>query len=63
MLRRSTRKILDETDVDSYFYLNILDSALIDQGIVRVSKDSNKKILAFKLFHFCNLKNHEKKFF
>ena len=27
---------LDETDVDSYFYHNILDIALIDNRIVRV---------------------------
>ena len=50
MLRRNTRKILDETDVDSYFYLNILDIALIGKRIVRVSKDSNRKTLAFKLY-------------
>ena len=36
--------LLDETDVDSYFYHNILDLALIDNRIVRVSKGSNKKI-------------------
>ena len=47
---------LDETDFDSYFYHIILDIALIDNRIVRVSKGSNKKIFAFKLFQFCNLK-------
>ena len=47
---------LDETDVGSYFYHNILDIALIDNRFVRVSKGSNKKI-DFKLFQFCNLKN------
>ena len=51
---------LDETDVDSYFYHYILDIALIDNRIVRVSKGSNKKIFAFKLFQFCNLKNHQR---
>ena len=51
---------LDEKDVDSYFYHNILDIALIDNRIVRVSKGSNKKIFAFKLFHFCKLKNQER---
>ena len=51
---------MDETDVDSYFYHNILDIALIDNRIVRVSNSSNKKIFAFKLFHFCNLKNQQK---
>ena len=51
---------LDETDVDSYFYHNILDIAQIDKRIVRVSKGSNKKIFAFKLFHFCDLKNQQR---
>ena len=50
---------LDETDVDSYFYHNILDIALIDNRIVRVSKGCNKKTFAFKLFKFCNLKNQQ----
>ena len=53
---------LDETDVDSYFYHNILDIALIDNRIVRVSKGSNKKIFAFKLFQFCNLKINKNSF-
>ena len=47
--------VLDETDVDSFFYQNIWDIALIDNRIVRVSKGSNKKIFGFKLFQFCNL--------
>ena len=51
---------LDETDVDSYFYHNVLDIALIDNRIVRVSKGSNKKNFAFKLFQFCNLKNQQR---
>ena len=51
---------LDETDVDSYFYHNLLDIALIDNRIVRVSKGSNKKNFAFKLFQFCNLKNQQR---
>ena len=51
---------LDETDVDSYFYHNILEIALIDIRIVQVSKGSNKKIFAFKLFQFCNLKNQQR---
>ena len=33
----------DENDVDSYFYHYVLDIALIDNRIVRVSKCSNKK--------------------
>ena len=43
---------LDETDVDSYFYHNILDIALIDNRIVRVSKGCNKKILLSNYFSF-----------
>ena len=35
---------LDGTNVDSYFYHNILDIALIDYRFVRVSKASYKKI-------------------
>ena len=47
---------LDETDVDSYFYHNILDISQSHHRIVRVSKGSNKKSFAFKVFHFCDLK-------
>ena len=54
------KSFLDETDVDSYFYHNILDIALIDNRIVRVSKGSNKKNFAFILFQFCNLKNQQR---
>ena len=52
-------RFLDENDVDSFFHLNILDIALIDNRIVRVTKGSNKKIFAFKLFQFCNLRNQQ----
>ena len=52
----------DETDVDSYFYHNILDIALIDNQIVRVGKGSNNEIFAFKLIQFCNLKNQQRFF-
>ena len=59
--RRSTRKFfLEETDVDSFFYLNILDIALIDNRNARVGKCSNQNFFAFKLFRFCNLKNQLK---
>ena len=47
---------LDETDVDSYFYDNILDISQSHHRIVRVSKGSNKKSFAFKVFHFCDSK-------
>ena len=32
----------------------------MDNRIVRVSKVSNKKMFAFKLFQFCNLQNHQR---
>ena len=46
-------EFLDETDVDSYFYYKILDISQSHHRIVRVSKGSNKKSFAFKVFHFC----------
>ena len=49
-------EFLDETDVDSYFYHNILDISQSHHWIVRVSKGSNKKSFAFKFFHFCDSK-------
>ena len=42
----------DETDVDSYFYPNILEIALIDNRNIRVSKGSDKKILLSNYFSF-----------
>ena len=47
---------LDETDVDSFFYHNILDLSQSYHRNVRVSKGSNKKTFAFKVFHFCDSK-------
>ena len=49
-------KILDVTDVDSYFHQNILDISQSHHRIVRVSKGSNKKSFAFKVFHYCDSK-------
>ena len=49
-------KILDKTDVDSYFFHNILEMSQSHNRIVRVSKGSNKKSFAFKVFHFCDSK-------
>ena len=43
---------LDETDVDGYFYNNILDIALIDNRIVPVRKGSNKKVFLSIYFGF-----------
>ena len=47
---------LDKTVVDSYFYHNILDFSQSHHRIVWVSKVSNKKSLAFRVFHFCDSK-------
>ena len=49
-------EFLDETDVDSYFFHNILDISQSHNRIVRDSKGSNKKSFAFKVFHFCDSK-------
>ena len=49
-------EFLDETDVDSYFYHNIFDISQSQHRIVRVSRGSNKKSFAIKLFQFCDLK-------
>ena len=49
-------EFLDETDVDSYFFHNILDISQSHSRIVRVSKGSNKKSFAFKVFQFCDSK-------
>ena len=44
---------LDEPGLDSYFYHNILDLAHSQHRKVTVSKGSNKKSFAFKVFQFC----------
>ena len=49
-------EFLDKTDVDSYFYHKILDISQSHHLIVRVSKGSNKKSFAFKVFQFCDSK-------
>ena len=53
-------EFLDETDVDSYFYHNIFDISQSLHRIVRVSKGSNKKSFAIKLFQFCDLKTQQR---
>ena len=49
-------EFLEETDVDSYFYHNVLDISQSHNRIVRVGKGSNKKSFAFKMVHFCDSK-------
>ena len=53
-------ELVDETDVDSYFYHNVLDISQSHHRIVRVSKGSNKKFCAFKVFHFCDSKLNQR---
>ena len=52
-------EFLDETDVDSCFY-NIFDISQSQHRIVRVSRGSNKKSFAIKLFQFCDLKAQQR---
>ena len=49
-------EFLDKTDVDSYFYHNILELSQSHNRIVLVSKGSNKKSFGFKVFQFCDSK-------
>ena len=53
-------EFLDETNVDSYFYHNIFDTSQSQHRIVRVSRGSNKKTFAIKLFQFCDLKTQQR---
>ena len=46
-------EFFDETDVDSYFYHNILDISQSHNRKVRVNEGSNKKSFAIKVFQFC----------
>ena len=45
-----SENFLAETHVDRFLYHKFLDIVLIDNRIVRVSKVSNKKNFAFKLY-------------
>ena len=53
-------EFLDETDVDSYFYHNVFNICQSQLRIVRVSRGSNKKLFAIKLFQFCDLKTQQR---
>ena len=53
-------ELLDETDVDSYFYHNNFDISPSPHRIVRVSRGSNKKSFVIKLFQFCDLKTQQR---
>ena len=53
-------EFLDETDVDSCFYYNIFDISQSQHRMFRVSRGSNKKSFAIKLFQFCNFKAQQR---
>ena len=53
-------EFLDETDVESYFYHNSFEIFQSQHQIVRVSRGSNKKAFAIKLFQFCDLKTQQR---
>ena len=53
------QEFLDKTDVDSYNY-NIFDISYSQHRIVRVSRGSNKKSFAIKLFQFCDIKTQQR---
>ena len=53
-------KFLDETDVESSFYLNSFDISQSQHQIVRVSRGSNKKSFAIRLFQFCDLRTQQR---
>ena len=51
---------MDKFDLDSFFYHNIIDISQSQHQIVRVSRGSNKKPFAIKLFQFCDLKTQQR---
>ena len=53
-------KFLDETDVGNSFYHKIFDISQSAHRIVRVSRGSNKKSFAIKLFQSCDLKTQQR---
>ena len=54
------QEFLDETDADNSFYHNNFDISQSQHRIVRVSRGSNKKSFAIKLFQFCDLKTQQR---
>ena len=55
-----TQKLLDDTEIDSVFHHNFFDSSQSQHRKARVSKSSNKKSFAIKLFHSCDLKTQRR---
>ena len=50
----------DESDIDSYFYHNILDVVKKEKRLIRLSNGCNRKQFAFKSFIFCDLPNQQR---
>ena len=53
-------EFVDQTDVNKYFHPKILDLSQSQLRKVRVSRGSNKKSFAIKLFQFCELKTQQR---
>ena len=53
-------EFLDETDVDSCFHHNFFNISQSQHPIVRVSRGSNKKSFAIKLFQFYDLETQQR---
>ena len=53
-------ELLDETDIDSCFCHNIVDIFQPHHRLVQVSRGSNKKSFANKLFKFCDLETQQR---
>ena len=53
-------EFLDETYVDSSFYHNIFNISQSQHRTVRVSRGSNKKLFAIKLFQFCDITTQQR---
>ena len=53
-------EFLNEIEVDSYFYHNIFHLSQSQHRKVQVSRGSDKKSFAIKLFRFCDLKTQQR---
>ena len=53
-------EVLDERDLESFFYHNTLDVSQFQLRKVRVSKGSNKKSFAIKLSQLCDLMTQQR---
>ena len=53
----------DETEVESFFNINVFDISQSEPRLVRVSRSSNEKFFAFKMFEYCDLKTQERSIF